>query len=758
MLLSALFPLLLLLATGTNGAAIKRRDDTSNTGLTTVQGLPVLSEANLALFNATNSTSSQNSTRILRIAQINSPAIVEEDNDDVVEPAPVPEEEYEPTPTIVSEDDEPTPTVVSEVDEPTPTISDVDEPTPTISDHDTQADEEPEPTPTISDHDIDAGSVVDDDNDDPVPSAPDDGPDDKSPENPGTLTPDDPESTPVSSNSTNTTPGTTTPVADNSTTIITTPVVDNTTTTPVADNTTAPITVPSTDNTTAPVTVPTTDNTTTPVTTPVADNTTAPVTVPAVDNTTTTAPVNVTAPVNTTAPVNVTAPIVNTTSPVVNTTAPVVNTTAPVVNVTAPVTPPLPTGWANTGSCISEVSGRALTGSHYSSANMTQASCAAFCGSNGYTLAGLEYASECWCGSILTNGASLAKTSTGCTLKCSGDSTSICGGGNAITLLAVQSALTTLSTNLTSTPITLPAGWNPASSSCISEAKSGRALTGATYASDSMTIGSCLNFCSSKGFSYGGLEYARECYCGNSLVNGASLDQTSGQCSMTCQGDAAHTCGGSNAIQLYFRDPSLPAGWGLASSCIAEGSSGRALASASWSDNSMTNAKCMNYCSGQGFQFAGTEYGRECYCGDSLVNGASLSRTSTSCTKSCGGDSSTICGGGSSLTVFQNPSLALNLQVVNNFKYQGCIKEVTGRALTSNSLVNPSMTIDMCTSFCKTAGYTLAGIEYGSECYCGNSFSNGASASALSTQCNMQCPGNNKQNCGGPSAVALWSL
>lgn len=44
-----------------------------------------------------------------------------------------------------------------------------------------------------------------------------------------------------------------------------------------------------------------------------------------------------------------------------------------------------------------------------------------------------------------------------------------------------------------------------------------------------------------------------------------------------------------------------------------------------------------------------------------------------------------------------------------------------------------------------------------SECYCGNSLSNGASLSLYSTQCNMACSGAPGETCGGPNAITLYS-
>lgn len=105
---------------------------------------------------------------------------------------------------------------------------------------------------------------------------------------------------------------------------------------------------------------------------------------------------------------------------------------------------------------------------------------------------GLEYSSECYCGSTLSNGASLTKTATG-GMACSGNPNEICGGSAALSLYrSTKSNGAGLNSDLTSKTVALPAGW--ASTSCMQEV-SGRAFTKKSTASDSMTIGQCLSFC-----------------------------------------------------------------------------------------------------------------------------------------------------------------------------------------------------------------------------------------------------------------------
>ena len=114
---------------------------------------------------------------------------------------------------------------------------------------------------------------------------------------------------------------------------------------------------------------------------------------------------------------------------------------------------------------------------------------------------------------------------------------------------------TSLSTvSSTSTPVS-PSSSSPLPpsgfvyTSCNTDNNLGaRALNAIAMASDQMTVAMCTGFCS--GYAYMGLEYGRECYCGNALMSG-STSTTDGRCFMTCAGNNAQTCGGPYGLSLY---------------------------------------------------------------------------------------------------------------------------------------------------------------------------------------------------------------
>jgi hypothetical protein len=63
-------------------------------------------------------------------------------------------------------------------------------------------------------------------------------------------------------------------------------------------------------------------------------------------------------------------------------------------------------------------------------------------------------------------------------------------------------------------PPAVPSAYNGfKTQGCYTEASHGRALVGASFFDDAMTLEKCSAVCA--GFSYFGVEYGRECYCGD---------------------------------------------------------------------------------------------------------------------------------------------------------------------------------------------------------------------------------------------------
>ncbi|XP_048745037.1 uncharacterized protein LOC125658043 [Ostrea edulis] len=82
----------------------------------------------------------------------------------------------------------------------------------------------------------------------------------------------------------------------------------------------------------------------------------------------------------------------------------------------------------------------------------------------------------------------------------------------------------------------------------------------------------------------------------------------------------------------------------------------------------------------------------------------------------------------------------------------GCMKEVHGRLLRAkagNLKVNSPW---HCQAFCKD--YLYFGVQFGKECFCGNTFSGNL---VRISKCTMRCSGNSLLYCGGHLAIDVYA-
>ena len=98
--------------------------------------------------------------------------------------------------------------------------------------------------------------------------------------------------------------------------------------------------------------------------------------------------------------------------------------------------PALPKGWTYQGCYVDGANGRDLNYQYPDSTNLTIEACITECSAIGYSVAGLEYASQCFCDTNLRNGATLATSDTDCNTPCSGNNAEECGGGNRLSVYA----------------------------------------------------------------------------------------------------------------------------------------------------------------------------------------------------------------------------------------------------------------------------------------------------------------------------------
>lgn len=165
------------------------------------------------------------------------------------------------------------------------------------------------------------------------------------------------------------------------------------------------------------------------------------------------------------------------------------------------------------------------------------------------------------------------------------------------------------------------------------------------------TPGDCIEYCKSFGYTFSGVEYSVECFCGTGFLPGTPDADTvdPSLCDMPCYGNRSYSCGGPWYIQLYQGPPApldLPDNWSVAVPCAVDTAS-RVIANdvtTILSDN--TPGNCAAFCQEQGYAYAGVEYADECHCGTGFAGGvAPDSAPASDCSMPCDEDKGLTCGG-----------------------------------------------------------------------------------------------------------------
>jgi len=211
---------------------------------------------------------------------------------------------------------------------------------------------------------------------------------------------------------------------------------------------------------------------------------------------------------------------------------------------------------------------------------------------------------------------------------------------------------------------------------CVTELTTRRALLGASVASSGMTLDACAKFCNQ--WQYFGAEYGRECFCGQYLARGSRAANET-DCNQPCAGNKTQTCGAAMRISLYQNQvgpgPSNPTSvvsnntmgnsgyMGCFSEVGGAGGSYRTLSQASLANDHMTLELCEDFCINSGiklqpkapapFTYWGTEYGRECYCDNSLRLGSQEYPDEDCQNMACAGNINEFCGGPMRLSLYQ---------------------------------------------------------------------------------------------------------
>lgn len=86
--------------------------------------------------------------------------------------------------------------------------------------------------------------------------------------------------------------------------------------------------------------------------------------------------------------------------------------------------------------------------------------------------------------------------------------------------------------------------------------------------------------------------------------------------------------------------------------------------------------------------------------------------------------------------------------------YRGCFRDAQARDLSGFHLEDPQMTTNMCLSTCKARGFSIAATQFGTHCFCGDSFGRYSAA----TTCDVPCGGDASETCGGSWANSVYQV
>lgn len=438
----------------------------------------------------------------------------------------------------------------------------------------------------------------------------------------------------------------------------------------------------------------------------------------------------------------------------------------------------LPGTWTSQGCYIDPLGPRPLAAASYTNGTaMTTEACINFCAGQSFVYAGTEYAAECYCdNSLHAGGPALASD---CNMPCSGNSSEICGAGGRLSLYASGQAPPP-------PPSTAAKIANWSSIGCYSDNVNGagRTLTVGVAITGGLTMEKCTAACYNAGLPLAGSEYAGECYCGSTFANGGA-PAPAADCNMLCSGNSLEFCGGPNRLTVYnYTGTGLPGsgggGGGVGPAPVKSGLPTNWTYNACWLDNAHgrivtgnnlggpnnTVDTCVATCQGNKFTMAGMEYGTECYCSNTLVNGA-VTADETTCNMGCGGNATEACGGPNRLSVYTStgnvtalpvPTI-LNSSLPGLWQYQGCLREPGGARVLPNQIIwignNSALA---CMNQCAAFGYPASGTEFGQECYCGDitDVTSRGAVFGADSECSMPCPGDPIHICGNGDRLTTY--
>lgn len=243
---------------------------------------------------------------------------------------------------------------------------------------------------------------------------------------------------------------------------------------------------------------------------------------------------------------------------------------------------------------------------------------------------------------------------------------------------------------------------------CYQDETPQRQLSSNVYNNDSNTAETCINSCAAGGYTFSGMIYRRECWCGMALplYRGNEAD-----CNYRCAGDDQHACGGNGEAGTLkmislFADSSKWDGttqgppltmtkqsgdYGFVG-CYAESNNIKTFNVKRQVSNVNTVDSCRKFC--QGSTLFGLQYAQECYCGSTIAASSKLT-TEDQCSFTCKGNNSQYCGGSSRMQVYKLGAISSSSSSTSTATQTGTSSTLSGSTTsTGTSTSTPEPDID----------------------------------------------------------------
>ena len=144
--------------------------------------------------------------------------------------------------------------------------------------------------------------------------------------------------------------------------------------------------------------------------------------------------------------------------------------------------------------------------------------------------------------------------------------------------------------------------------------------------------------------------------------------------------DSTATDAPNNAITLHKR--AVPAPW-VYQGCWVDNAYGRILPVQNPDNSTLTVESCVAMCQASNYNVTGIEYGKQCFCGNALYNGAVKASADNQCNMPCAGNSTENCGAGNRMNVYAIPTMQVlprsiqqNSSLPGSWKLGGCLSLV----------------------------------------------------------------------------------